>query len=392
MTFLKIKNATIHYEYIDNQKDTTFLFINSLGTDFRIWNDVVTDLKTHGNILRFDKQGHGLSSLSKETTSIADYAADVLGLMDALNIKKAVVIGLSIGGIIGQYLAVNHADRLEKLVLSNTAPKIGNDEGWNTRINKVKTDGIASITEGVMTVWFSDNFHQNRSNELVGYANMLANSPKEGYIRACAAIRDNDLTAGIATIQTPTLCFAGSKDGSTPPDLVKAMADRIPNSAYILVDGVGHIPCVEAPHIISKHIIDFTFDSAKNETLSLYEQGMITRRSVLGNAHVDRAEANKTDFDTDFQTYITNSAWGAIWSRPGLTKRERSLITIAVLATLGHDEEVAMHIRATKNTGATMADIQEVLLHIGVYAGVPVSNIAYKIAKKVYAEMDNTEG
>ncbi len=383
MTFVKINNATIHYEYIENQSDTTFLFINSLGTDFRIWNDVVADLMHYGNILRFDKQGHGLSSLSKETTSIADYANDVLGLMDALNIKKAVVIGLSIGGIIGQYLAVHHTARLEKLVLSNTAPKIGNDDGWNTRINQVKTNGIASITEGVMKVWFSDDFHQNRNNELIGYQNMLANTPLVGYLTACAAIRDNDLTAEIATIQTPTLCFAGSKDGSTPPELVKAMADKIPDSKYILIDGVGHIPCVEAPHIMSKHIIEFVF----NTPLSLYEQGMKTRRSVLGNAHVDRAEANKSDFDKDFQEYITNSAWGAVWSRPGLTKRERSMITIAVLAALGHDEEVAMHIRATKNTGATMDDIKEVLLHIGVYAGVPVSNIAYKIAKKVYAEM-----
>lgn len=237
-----------------------------------------------------------------------------------------------------------------------------------------------------MKVWFSDTFHQNRANELVGYANMLKNSPIDGYLTACAAIRNNDLTADIAQIQTPTLCFSGSQDGSTPPELVKDMANKIPNAKYILIDGVGHIPCVEAPHIISKHIIDFVFDT----TLSLYEQGMITRRSVLGNAHVDRAEANKTDFDKDFQTYITNSAWGAIWSRPNLTKRERSMITIAVLATLGHDEEVEMHIRATKNTSATMEDIKEVLLHISVYAGVPVSNIAYKIAKKVYAEMENT--
>ena len=385
MTFLKIDNATIHYEYIDNQSDTTFLFINSLGTDFRIWNDVVADLKRCGNILRFDKQGHGLSSLSDKTTSIADYANNVLGLMDALNIQKAVVIGLSIGGIIGQYLAVHHADRLEKLVLSNTAPKIGNDEGWNTRINSVKANGIASITEGVMKVWFSENFHQNRENELVGYQNMLKNSPLDGYLTACTAIRDNDLRADIPNIQTPTLCFAGSEDGSTPPELVKSMADAIPNAQYVLINGVGHIPCVEAPHIMSKHIIEFVFDTP----LSLYEQGMKTRRSVLGNAHVDRAEANKSDFDTDFQEYITNSAWGAVWSRPGLTNRERSMITIAVLATLGHDEEVAMHIRATKNTGATMADIKEVLLHISVYAGVPVSNIAYKIAKKVYAEMEH---
>ena len=116
----------------------------------------------------------------------------------------------------------------------------------------------------------------------------------------------------------------------------------------------------------------------------LYEQGMKTRRAVLGDAHVDKAEAAKTDFDKDFQEYITASAWGAVWSRPGLTKRERSLITIALLAALGHEEELAMHIRATKNTGATEDEVKEVLLHTGVYAGVPVTTGAMKIAKAIF--------
>lgn len=119
----------------------------------------------------------------------------------------------------------------------------------------------------------------------------------------------------------------------------------------------------------------------------LYEEGMKTRRAVLGDAHVDKAEAAKTDFDKDFQEYITNSAWGAVWSRPGLTKRERSLITIALLAALGHEEELAMHIRATKNTGATEDDVKEVLLHTGVYAGVPVTNGAMKLAKEIFKNM-----
>lgn len=118
----------------------------------------------------------------------------------------------------------------------------------------------------------------------------------------------------------------------------------------------------------------------------LYNKGMQTRRTVLGDAHVDKAEANKTDFDKDFQEYITNNAWGAVWSRPGLSKRERSLITIALLAALGHEEELAMHIRAIKNTGATEDDVKEVLLHTAVYAGVPVANGAIKIAKKIFAE------
>jgi 4-carboxymuconolactone decarboxylase len=121
-----------------------------------------------------------------------------------------------------------------------------------------------------------------------------------------------------------------------------------------------------------------------------YNKGMQTRRSVLGNEHVDNAEKNRTDFDKDFQEYITNSAWSSIWSRPGLTKRERSLITIALLTALGHEEELAMHIRATKNTGATENDVKEVLLHTAVYAGVPAANGAFKIAKKFF-ETERTD-
>lgn len=113
-----------------------------------------------------------------------------------------------------------------------------------------------------------------------------------------------------------------------------------------------------------------------------FDIGMETRRAVLGNAHVDRAEATKTAFDADFQRFITEGAWGSVWSRPGLSKRERSLITIALLAALGHDEEVAMHVRATANTGATAEEVKEALLHVAVYAGVPAANRAFKVAKR----------
>ncbi len=123
----------------------------------------------------------------------------------------------------------------------------------------------------------------------------------------------------------------------------------------------------------------------------LYNKGMQTRRSVLGNEHVDNAEKNKTDFDAAFQEYITKNAWGDVWSRPGLTKRERSLITIALLTALKHEEELAIHIRATKNTGATEDDVKEVLLHTAVYAGVPAVNSATKIAKKIFEEARHKE-
>ncbi len=123
------------------------------------------------------------------------------------------------------------------------------------------------------------------------------------------------------------------------------------------------------------------------DTSDRYEAGMAARRSVLGDSHVDRAEAAKTAFDEDFQRFITEGAWGSVWSRPDLSKRERSLVTIALLAALGHDEEVAMHVRATANTGATPEDLREVLLHVAVYAGVPAANRAIKIVKQVYRDM-----
>lgn len=120
-----------------------------------------------------------------------------------------------------------------------------------------------------------------------------------------------------------------------------------------------------------------------------FERGMATRRAVLGDTHVNGAEAAKTAFDADFQAFITEGAWGSVWSRPGLTRRERSLITIALLAAAGHDEEVAMHVRATANTGASADDIKEALLHVAVYAGVPAANRAFKIAKR---ELQKREG
>ena len=117
---------------------------------------------------------------------------------------------------------------------------------------------------------------------------------------------------------------------------------------------------------------------------SKYERGMAVRRKVLGDAHVDRAEAGKTEFDADFQSFITEGAWGSLWARPQWDLRQRSIVTIALMAALGQDEELAMHVRATQNTGATEADLREAMLHVAVYAGVPAANHAIKIIKQTY--------
>ncbi|MBY5973895.1 Carboxymuconolactone decarboxylase family protein [Pseudooceanicola marinus] len=122
-----------------------------------------------------------------------------------------------------------------------------------------------------------------------------------------------------------------------------------------------------------------------------FEKGMEVRRSVLGDAHVDRAEAAKTDFDLPFQTLITEGAWGNVWASDGISKRERSMLTLALLAATGNFEEIPMHIRATARTGASKQDVQEAFQHVAIYAGVPRANHALKLAKQTYAEMEEQD-
>ena len=123
-----------------------------------------------------------------------------------------------------------------------------------------------------------------------------------------------------------------------------------------------------------------------------FEQGMKVRREVLGNSHVDRAEADKTPFDADFQRFITETAWGSVWTRPGLDRRTRHLVTIAMLAALNKEHELEMHIRATRNTGVTQDELKEVFMQVAIYAGVPAANTAFSVAKSVYAELSRKEG
>lgn len=120
-----------------------------------------------------------------------------------------------------------------------------------------------------------------------------------------------------------------------------------------------------------------------------FDNGMAMRKSVLGTDHVARAEANKTEFDADYQRFITETAWGSIWTRPGLEKKTRHMLTLAILAALGKHDELAMHIRATRNTGVTVDELREIFLHVSVYAGVPAANSAFTIAKKVFRELES---
>ena len=232
------------------------VFSNSLGTDLRVWDALLPHLPEGLRILRYSKAGHGLSDLTEERP-IAAHADDLLALMNQLGIAKATLVGLSVGGMIAQSLAAAAPERVAGLVLCCTAQKIGTPEIWNERIDGLRTGGLASLADAVMERWFSPAFRETRPADLALWRNMLLRTPAEGYSALCAAIRDADLTSGTRSISVPTLCVAGSLDGSTPPEVVRGLADLIAGAGFEVIEGVGHIPCVEAPERLGSLISEF---------------------------------------------------------------------------------------------------------------------------------------
>ncbi len=384
MAFAKIGSHLHHYALTGPEGADTLVFINSLGTDFRVWDRVMAILPAGFRVLRYDKRGHGLSSSADDTMQITDYSADLASLMDHLGLKAATIVGLSIGGMIALGLSTLRADLIKSLVLLDTGHRIGTPDAWASRMAAIQANGIASIADAVMERWFSPEYRTKSADDVAGWKTMLVRTPEAGYVTACGAIRDADLEPAARALTVPTTCIVGSTDGSTPPELVKSLADLIPGSRFELIEGPAHLPCIETPKIFTDLLLAHL--KSVNAITDRFATGMKTRRAVLGDAHVDRAEANKTNFDVDFQTFITEGAWGSVWSRPGLTRRERSLVTLALLAALGHHEEVAMHTRAARNTGTTLDDIKEALLHVAVYGGVPAANTAFRIVKETVAK------
>ena len=233
------------------------VFANSLGTDFRLWDAVVARLGDRFRTIRFDKRGHGLSADAAEPFSIEDHVDDLAGVLDRLAVTSAVVIGLSVGGMIALGLAARRPDLVRGLVLSNTAHRIGSAEMWDARISAIRAHGLASIADAVMERWFSPEFRRDHASEVAGWRAMLSRTPAEGYVATCAAIRDGDYEAAARGVSVPTLCIAGSADGSTPPEVVARMADLVPGAFFTIVPGVGHLPPVEAPEAFANLLTTF---------------------------------------------------------------------------------------------------------------------------------------
>ena len=263
MDFATLNGVTLAYRLDGPETGTPLVLANSLGTDARIWDGVIARLAGRYRILSYDKRGHGLSDAPSGPYSLDDLVSDLGALTDHVGMPRFALCGVSVGGMIGQLFAARHGNRLDALVLCNTAAKIGDAVLWNTRIDTVGRVGMVAISEAILDRWFSPDFRSLHPSEYLGYRNMLERCSPAGYAATCAAIRDGGLRDRLGSIATPTLLIAGEHDGSTPPALVRDTAALIQNARFEVIERCGHIPSIEQPDRLAM-LIDGHIEEARH--------------------------------------------------------------------------------------------------------------------------------
>src|SRR5215217_2726591 len=350
---------------------------NSLGTTLRVWDDQAPALQARFRLLRYDHRGHGGSPVPPGPYEIEDLGRDVLALLDRLELERVSFCGLSIGGMVGMWLASETPERVGHLVLCCTSARLAPDT-YDSRARTVRADGVGAIADEVLERWFTRAFRERRPETVEWAGRMLRATPAEGYAGCCEAIRDMDLRDRLGEIRAPTLVIAGADDPAIPLDHAELIRDSIPDARLLVIPRAAHLANVEQPETVTRAILD--------HLVPLRDRGLRVRREVLGDDYVDAAIARTTGFTADFQDLITRYAWGEIWTRPGLDRRTRSAITLTALVALGRLEELEIHVRAALRNGLSADEIKEVLLHSAIYCGVPAANSAFAVARRVLAE------
>ena len=373
----------------------------SLGTSAsNLWSACAAGLTDAFDVLAWDLPGHGHNrSVPEEPFTMAELAQGVLHVVDDILEQRDDVggsfsyAGDSVGGAVGLQLMLDAPARVEGAVLLCTGARIGTPDSWAGRIGQVGVSGTPVLVSASAERWFAPGFLEREPGRGSGLLQGLQDVDDEGYIQVCGALAEFDVRERLAEIGVPVLAVAGAADGVTPPEGLRAIAEGVKDGRYVELDGVAHLAPAEAPEAVARllreHFLGETTPAGRDDTRTIGEihaAGLAVRREVLGDAHVDRATAAATDFTQDFQDLVTEYAWGGIWTRPGLDRRSRSMVTLTALVARGHHEELAMHVRAALRNGLTVDEIKEVLLQTAIYCGVPDANTAFRIAQQVLAE------
>jgi 3-oxoadipate enol-lactonase/4-carboxymuconolactone decarboxylase len=384
----------------DPRAGPLLLLGSSIGTSATaLWSASAAFLGERFHVVAWDLPGHGRNTepISAGFT-MTELAAGVLAFADRVLTDRGepggrlYYAGDSLGGAVGLQALLDAPDRIVAAVLLCTGAKIGDAEGWRERAARVRASGTTVVIDQSVERWFAPGFLERVPQVGSRLLHSLRAADAEAYALACEALADFDVRSRLGEIAVPVLAMAGAEDFATQADLLREIADGVQRGTLQILDGVAHLAPAEAPQEVAKLIITHFdhLDAEGRRDADRYTAGMQVRREVLGDAHVDRATAATTDFTQEFQQLITEYAWGTIWTRPGLDRRSRSMITLTALVARGHHEELAMHVRAARRNGLSVDEIKEVLLQTAIYCGVPDANTAFRIAQAVLADEETT--
>ena len=341
-------------------------------------------------LLRMDTRGHGASDSPAGDTTIAAMAADAVAVLDAAGVAKAAVAGVSMGGMTAMQMAITTPGRLSAMVVCNSSADPPRAP-WDQRAAAIRANGTASMTDAIMARWFPPAVIASSPPYLATVRALFEAQDDEGYAACCAAIRDLDVWDGLPAIPVPSLVVNGSLDQATPPaENGDRIAARIPGAKVASLP-TGHISPLERPDALAALIAGFLLPveaPLADARQALFDAGLVQRRKVLGNAHVDRSLTKLGGFAGEFQEFITRFAWSEVWGRPGLDHRTRRIIVLAITVALGRWEEFQLHCRAALQQGGLTADeVKEVLIQAAIYAGVPAANTAFHHAEDIIANL-----
>ncbi|HEY8566872.1 MAG TPA: 3-oxoadipate enol-lactonase [Beijerinckiaceae bacterium] len=390
MPLLEVNGTTLHVEVRGPEDAPAVVFSNSLGATLSMWDRVAPALAGRYRVIRYDTRGHGASPVTPAGFTLETLAEDLAGLLDALGIARAHVVGLSLGGMTAQTLALTHPERVAGLTLMATSSHMPPASAWAERAAAVRAGGMASVADAVLARWFTAAFAEAEPDAFATLRAQFLATPPEGYAGCCEAIATFDLRTRLQAVRAPTLVIAGADDPSTPPAHAEAIRAAIPDAEMVVLPRAAHLLAVERADRVVPHLEAFLarqrVGSNAAPGAATFEAGLESRKSVLGAAHVERSLAKAGAFAQPWQDFITRAAWGEVWGDRRLPWKTRSLVTLAMMVALHREEEFKLHVRPALKNGVSVDELQTLLLQSAIYAGVPAANAAFRWTREVLGD------